>query len=143
MSKLFKTKVLKNGFSLLEVLIAVLIIAFGLLGMAALQLKTVQNSHSAYQRTVASVIAMDAAERLWINLALKEDIDTVVLSAWRNDWSDSLPNQGSDMTIGCINNRCNISVSWIENRFSSSNQLDADGNPINTKSTFSYVIDLY
>lgn len=126
-----------KGFSLLEVLIAVLVIAFGLLGMAALQLKTVQNSHSAYQRTVASIIAMDAAERLWINLALNQNIDTVVKPSWRNSSAGllSFDDIQNDLNFICtVQNSCTITVSWSEKRLA---------DVANQKSTFVYTIDLY
>jgi type IV pilus assembly protein PilV len=129
-----------KGFSLLEVLIAVFVIAFGLLGMAALQLKTVQNSHSAYQRTVASVIALDAAERLWINLALEGEIEGEggVVDLWRTAHTD--PNllsfeDSEDLVLDCdANNNCTITVSWVENRIA--------GVP-NGKEQFTYTITLY
>lgn len=124
------------GFTLLEVLIAVLIIAFGLLGMAALQLKTVQNSHSAYQRTVASVIALDAAERLWINLALEAEVSEV-----RDEWYSasedllSFEDPDDDLVLDCdADNNCTITVSWVENRIA--------GVP-NGKEQFTYMITLY
>lgn len=126
-----------KGFSLLEVLIAVLVIAFGLLGMAALQLKAVQNSHSAYQRTVASIIAMDAAERLWINLALNQNIDTVVKPSWRNSSAGllSFDDIQNDLNFICtVQNSCTITVSWSEKRLA---------DVANQKSTFVYTIDLY
>jgi len=125
-----------KGFSLLEVLIAVLVIAFGLLGMAALQLKAVQNSHSAYQRTVASIIAMDAAERLWINLALNQNLDAVKTS-WHSasDGLLSFDNIQNDLNFICtVQNSCTITVSWSEKRLA---------DVANQKSTFVYTIDLY
>lgn len=57
-----------NGFTLLETLIALLVLSFGLLGLAGLQLKTLQSSHSSYQRGLANIIAADAVERLWANM---------------------------------------------------------------------------
>jgi len=69
----------QQGFSLIEVLIASFIVAFGVLGMAALQLKTLQAAHSAYQRTIASVIAMDVVERLWANIAMNTPLTVTQL----------------------------------------------------------------
>lgn len=77
-----------RGFSLTEVLVALLVLSIGLLGLAALQLNGLKGVHSAYQRTLAGVIAMDAGERLWMSLAdgkEPEDIQAEWLSDWGND----------------------------------------------------------
>ena len=124
-----------KGFSLLEVLIAVLIIGFGLLGMAALQLKTVQNSHSAYQRTVASIIAMDATERLWINLAdSPAKTSTTIETEWRQVWANALPAAATPSSIESIGaGKWRVSVRWQDNRFTRENAVQ----------TFVYEMDLY
>ena len=46
-----------SGFSLLEVLIAVLVLAVGLLGVAALQLNGLKTNQSALQRSLAPALA--------------------------------------------------------------------------------------
>lgn len=55
----------KLGFSLLEVLIALLVISIGLAGIAGMHIFSLQSAHSSYQSTLASVIALDLEERLW------------------------------------------------------------------------------
>ena len=52
------------GFSLLEVLIAVAIMALGLLGLAGLQAQGLKNNHSAYIRSQAALYAYDMVDRL-------------------------------------------------------------------------------
>ncbi len=58
-----------EGFSLLEVLIALFVLSIGLVGMAALNLSALKNVHSAQQASLASAIALDFEERLWLSLA--------------------------------------------------------------------------
>ena len=58
----------QQGFTLLEVLIAIVVLSFGLLGLAALQLKALQDSHSSYQFSIANLAAKDIRERLWAAL---------------------------------------------------------------------------
>jgi prepilin-type N-terminal cleavage/methylation domain-containing protein len=53
-----------KGFTLLEVVIAMLILAVGLLGLTALQAVTVRGNSFATQVTEASTIAQDQHERL-------------------------------------------------------------------------------
>lgn len=52
------------GFSLLEVLIAIAIMAIGLLGLAGLQAQGLKNNHSAYFRSQAVLFAYDMVDRL-------------------------------------------------------------------------------
>ena len=56
-----------RGFTLLEVLIALLIFSLGVLGMAALLVLSVQTNHSAYLRTQASFLAQSMADRMRAN----------------------------------------------------------------------------
>lgn len=59
----------RNGFTMLEVLVAVLIIALGLLGLAGLQAVGLRNSQTAYLRTIATQQAYDISDRIRANLA--------------------------------------------------------------------------
>ncbi len=52
----------QRGFSLVEALIALLVLSLGLVGVAAMQLKALQSASLGYQRSVASVAAVDAQE---------------------------------------------------------------------------------
>lgn len=83
----------QRGFSLIEALIALVVLSIGLIGVAAMQLKALQSANAGYQRSVASVAAVDAQERLWAELATLETDETcasIDLAAfqqqWKNDW---------------------------------------------------------
>ncbi len=52
----FEGKRLQSGVSLIEILIAVLILSFGLLGMAALQTRALQGNQSSLQRSQAVML---------------------------------------------------------------------------------------
>lgn len=56
-----------KGFTLIEVLIAVIILAMGLLGFAALQAVSLRNSQSTYYRSLATHFAYDMADRIRAN----------------------------------------------------------------------------
>jgi type IV pilus assembly protein PilV len=60
---------MQNGFTLIEVLVALLILAIGLLGVAALQFRGLQYNHDAYMRSQANVLAYDIADRMRLNAA--------------------------------------------------------------------------
>ncbi len=57
----------QTGFSLLEVLIAIVITSIGLLGLAGMQATGLRNNHSAYHRSQATVLAYDIADRMRSN----------------------------------------------------------------------------
>lgn len=102
----------QRGFSLIEALIALVVLSIGLIGVAATQLKALQSATVGYQRSVASVAAVDAQERLWAELATLdanetcESIDTsTVETAWRNHWfqnEDPTPLKGADLNKSTI-----------------------------------------
>lgn len=56
-----------SGFTLIEVLIAVVLLAGGLLGLAALQAASLKNNQSAYNRSQATQMAYDMADRIRAN----------------------------------------------------------------------------
>lgn len=57
----------EGGFTLIEVLIALVILAVGLLGMATLMTSSLQSSQGAYRRSQASLMAYDIVERMRFN----------------------------------------------------------------------------
>jgi len=57
----------QRGFTLLEVMIAVLIFGIGLLAVAGLQSVSKRANYEALQRTTASFLAMDMLERMRVN----------------------------------------------------------------------------
>ena len=57
-----------SGFTLIEVLISMLILAVGLLGLAGLQATGLRNNLSAYNRSQATQLAYDMADRMRANV---------------------------------------------------------------------------
>ena len=68
----------QRGVTMLEVLIAILIISVGLLGTAGLQAVGLRASIAANERTAATLLAYDAADRMRANMA------GVALGAYHN-----------------------------------------------------------
>jgi type IV pilus assembly protein PilV len=56
-----------SGFTMLEVLISIVVIAFGLLGVAGLQAFALKNNQSASQRSIATMLATDMIDRMKTN----------------------------------------------------------------------------
>jgi len=59
-----------RGFTLVEVLIALLVLSIGMLGIAALYLESLRASRSALVRTQAVTLAADIGDRIRANRAL-------------------------------------------------------------------------
>jgi type IV pilus assembly protein PilV len=124
------------GFSLLEVLIALLILAIGLLGMASLMLHSMKSNQSSYQRTQASLLAYDMAERLRVNPTIATGSGTnYVIASTANpgaavscasgvctavqssavdvyEWSKAINDQQLNGTVTRTGNLYTINVSW-------------------------------
>jgi type IV pilus assembly protein PilV len=58
----------RTGFTLLEVLVALLVFSLGMLGMAGLLTVSVRTNHSAYLRTQATFLAGSIADRMRANM---------------------------------------------------------------------------
>ena len=71
-----RVKQTANGFTLIEVLIALLILAVGVLGIVALQFKTLKYSHDANLRSQINFLAYDISDRMRGNRANAGDYVT-------------------------------------------------------------------
>lgn len=56
-----------RGFTMIELLIAVVVLSIGLLGLAALQAQALRNNQSSYHRTQATILAYDMIDRARAN----------------------------------------------------------------------------
>src|SRR5690554_6399419 len=123
------------GFTLIEALIALLVLSLGLLGVGAMQLKALQSAHIGYQRAVASLMAVDAQERAWerFNIdGLCPDSD-VLESGWINHWEGvgvlrNLQVSGTSWTGGGLSDDCvyQIFILWNEERLLEFRDDDGD-----------------
>jgi len=121
-----------NGFTLLEVLVALLILSIGLLGLAALQANTLKINHGALQRTQAIFLTYDMMDRLRANrtaaLAGQCDIamgatlgGTDLCDVDVTDWQDNfvaafLPSGQGLIDCSTTVNVCVVTVQWDEGR---------------------------
>ena len=75
---------MQQGLGLIEVLVAVVVVSFGVLGMASLQLTGMKHSTGSYHRANALMLAEDMASRMRINRPAVEsgafrDVDSAAL----------------------------------------------------------------
>lgn len=67
----------RRGFTLVEVLVALVVLAVGMLGLALLLVEGLQGSRTAIEHTQAVNLAADIAERMRANRAAASAYDTV------------------------------------------------------------------
>jgi len=92
---------IQRGFTLLEVLIALLILSIGLLGLASLQTNGLRSNQMASMRTTATQLAYDIADRMRAN-PVGVDAQNYVIAV--NDADPVIPAGGN-----CENSTCSAS----------------------------------
>ena len=107
----FTNKKAQSGMLLIEVMIAVLIFSFGLLGLVGLQVVSTQNSTNAEERTRASMLANDIVSVMWVTNSLNPSTD---IASWKTLVADStkggLSNATGDVTV--VGNVATVTISW-------------------------------
>ncbi len=119
----------QRGLSLIEVLVAVVIISLGLLGMAGLQASSLRGSQSAVYRAQAAQLAADMAERMRANLTVAKEYEiaigdpvpsgTEVKNLDRAEWLArlaTLPSGTGSIQIDDATQLVAISVQWDDSR---------------------------
>jgi len=119
----------QSGFSLVEMLVATLVLSLGLLGIAGMQTLSLRNNNNAYLRTQANLLAYDIVDSMRANrdAALNDEYDVTIngsvptadpvaqadLTIWLANLATVLPE--GDGAVDCdVNNICEITVQWTE-----------------------------
>ena len=125
-----------SGFSLIEVLITILIIAVGLLGLAALQSVSMRSNQSANSRTQATALAYMMIDRMRANgeAVMRGDylagmvagscaaapaatpIATHDIEAWRQQLACQLPDGQGAITFP--GDGVHVQITWTDARWS-------------------------
>lgn len=149
----------QRGVSLIEVLIAVLIMGVGLLGIAAMQATALRNSQSALERSQAVIMSYaildamranrDAAIGGAYNTAMTCATPAVGATLAQKDvrqWLISLKEAmrgpggaGADTTacgsVACgVGNLCTVTVQWDDSRATNTRASNADGSSATNRS---------
>ena len=96
----------ENGFTMVELMVAVLVLAIGLLGLAGLQVWGLSNNHNAYLRTQATLLAQDIIERMRSNSGVDYTADCASFTATSVDCSANACTAGQmagyDLSAWCM-----------------------------------------
>lgn len=110
----------QQGIGLIEVMVAVVVGAVGVIGAVALSVQTLRGAQEAYYRAVATIKAVDMTEAIRAQGAPGD-----YLAAWTEEITANLPSGLGDVTEDEGGGQRTITVSW-----QSRMNLDEDGNPL-------------
>jgi type IV pilus assembly protein PilV len=117
-----------RGFTLLEMLVALLVLSLGLLGIAGLQAMSLRNNTNAFLRSQANVLAYDIVDRMRANrdAAVAGDYNIALgasasgsglaladLTDWKALLASSLTNGDGAVTCTAAG-LCTVTVEWDE-----------------------------
>lgn len=120
----------QRGVGLIEVLIAVLVLAVGLLGVAGLQLTALRNNQSAMERSMGVVQSYsiieairadpDSAKNGRFNVAIDDDpsgstFPAQSLATWRDQLKASMGDSATG-SVACDGSSCTVIVRWDDSR---------------------------
>jgi type IV pilus assembly protein PilV len=129
----------QTGFTMLEVLVTMVILSFGLLGIAGIIMNGLKNNQSSYARSQASWLANDIVDRMRANKAVAEGADpspynllmadatpaaaaapapivNIDLIAWRNALASTLPSGTGGITLDAASKKVTVTVQWDDSR---------------------------
>ena len=94
----------RRGFTLIEVMVALVILAVGLLGMASLMARSQKSNESAYARSQATLMAYDFVERMRANLIAPEKSTKNYKVLFVTDTRSSTAGNTSNYTLSSLPN---------------------------------------
>lgn len=129
----------QSGFTLLEVLVAMLVLSIGLLGLAGLMGSSMRNNQSAYHSTQATWLAYDILDRLRANsvvalaggyaaantigspatcstTAPSGSVADQDIGSWKNMIACALPEGDGRIIVTPTTRQVSITVQWNDSR---------------------------
>lgn len=123
-----------RGSSMMEVLVSILILSFGMLGVGGLQVTALRNAQNSYNRSVATFLADDLMDRMRANrsvalttssdytnysgttaantCAVGDSVSTCDMKTWKQAVTDQLPS--ATVTIVIASSIVTITIKWGE-----------------------------
>lgn len=104
-----------RGFSLIEVLVALIVVAIGLVGIAAMVLFSMRASFESRQQSIASMLAVDVHERAWLDSHVFDPATPRTCNQAWVQMGTFLPGGGLDditPVVGGNFPECTFTVTW-------------------------------
>jgi type IV pilus assembly protein PilV len=138
----------QHGFSLIEVLVALVVTTMGLMGLASLQLLALKTQHNAFMRGQATQLNHDIIERMRSNTAAAlsgaydlgydivpgagASVPATDKREWRQRIAAALPEGRGSIRIDAATRTATVSVRWNDARGdrSAENTADGQGEPV-------------
>jgi type IV pilus assembly protein PilV len=120
-----------KGFTLVEALVALLVLSIGLLGVAALQLTALQNNNNALFRSQATYLAYDIADRIRANRGSAlaggyvvgygtaptgSTVERNDIRAWKTMLGATLPAGDGSIAINAATGEAVIRIRWDDSK---------------------------
>ena len=124
----------QKGFTLLEVLVAMVVLSIGLLGLAGLMGASMRNNQSSSQRTQAAWLAYDVIDRMRVNrtaaVAAANNYNTPITASTStstglagtdiNDWkatlANALPAGAGSVAVTALTGATRVVIRWNDSR---------------------------
>lgn len=111
-----------NGFALLEVLLAMLVAAIALLGLATLELRAVQSAQSSLDYAIATTQLNNLSEQLRANLCANRGT-AATYQATVQAWTAGLPSGLSATVPASYADSMTLTLTWRDTRFATGNTV--------------------
>jgi type IV pilus assembly protein PilV len=131
MKRLHSSTRRQHGFTLLETLVALVIFSVGLLGIVALQARSVQLSVDGEDRNRAALLADEAVAALWTSVsgsgagacdaamsvdaggcAITVNLSPAAMTAWSTNVGQALPGGSGTISAPDADGIVTVSISW-------------------------------
>lgn len=99
---------LNQGFTLIEVLVATVILSIGIVSVSLAQLRSLQASYGAFAQVQAAIAASSAESRLWADVCTH----TVDFSSIEAAWQQSLNSTQAGTISSTVPGTYDITISW-------------------------------
>lgn len=129
-NNLQSTPASQRGFTMIEALVAILVLSLGLLGLAMLQAQGLKFNTTAYTRTQASMLAYEIIDKMRMSPTPSEYVMTAEPTAtgctafstsaacaqeyWWNTIIDTLGGQATGTIVNPTANQFTVTIAWLD-----------------------------
>ena len=136
-----------KGVSLIEVMVAIVVLSIGLLGIASLQMRSLRVAEGNFQKAIATIQVQDLVDSYWAGLCQlgNPTVRALITSEWQSTHRNTLPlwtgnavaelNPNPPVGGGAALNYFNINIIWADR---GAGQFETTGITSSGRSLFNY-----